>query len=251
MADYYPLISRAVAGLEKNNGENRRALYDARGVIGAVARVTPALNESDITRSGSRRGIDPRWRPSGAAVSSRRASRRRLRSALAAVAGPRAEPASGKTRPPPAAAPPVNRRRPAGGGLSAQMRRGAGATDAPIRVHLRPTLPSEPAPSGLRSSRAIRCAGPPVSAARCPMPASRISATSSRRRTSSALRRRGRKSPRATPMPGAAPAPISTGRARLRPRTDRAEPRMSAAGRRSACSSAGRGAAARGFPSRC
>jgi len=26
MADYYPLISRAVAGLEKNNGENRRAL---------------------------------------------------------------------------------------------------------------------------------------------------------------------------------------------------------------------------------
>ena len=52
MADYYPLIARAVAGLEKNNGENRRALYErARGALLAQLRsVTPALNESDITR---------------------------------------------------------------------------------------------------------------------------------------------------------------------------------------------------------
>ncbi len=52
MADYYPLISRAVAGLEKNNGENRRALYErARAALIAQLRgVTPALNESDITR---------------------------------------------------------------------------------------------------------------------------------------------------------------------------------------------------------
>ena len=52
MADYYPLISRAVAALEKNNGENRRALYErARGALLAQLRgVTPALNESDITR---------------------------------------------------------------------------------------------------------------------------------------------------------------------------------------------------------
>ena len=28
MADYYPLISRAVAGLERNTGENRRSLYE-------------------------------------------------------------------------------------------------------------------------------------------------------------------------------------------------------------------------------
>src|SRR5258705_8400504 len=50
MADYSPLISRAVAGLEKNNGENRRALYErARGALLAQLRgVTPALNESDI-----------------------------------------------------------------------------------------------------------------------------------------------------------------------------------------------------------
>jgi hypothetical protein len=52
MADYYPLISRAVAGLEKNNGENRRALYDrARAALLAQLRgVTPALPETDITR---------------------------------------------------------------------------------------------------------------------------------------------------------------------------------------------------------
>ena len=46
MADYYPLISRAVAGLEKNNGENRRALYErARAALLAQLRgVTPPLN---------------------------------------------------------------------------------------------------------------------------------------------------------------------------------------------------------------
>src|ERR1700732_2338221 len=52
MADYYPLIARAVAGLEKNNGENRRALYErARAALLAQLRgLTPALDESDITR---------------------------------------------------------------------------------------------------------------------------------------------------------------------------------------------------------
>ena len=34
MADYHPLIARAVAGLDKNTGENRRALYErARKVM--------------------------------------------------------------------------------------------------------------------------------------------------------------------------------------------------------------------------
>ncbi len=52
MADYYPLISRAVAALEKNSGENRRVLYErARSALLAQLRgVSPALNESDITR---------------------------------------------------------------------------------------------------------------------------------------------------------------------------------------------------------
>src|SRR5262245_13051881 len=52
MADYYPLISRAVAALDKNSGENRRAIYErARNALLAQLRgVTPPLSESDITR---------------------------------------------------------------------------------------------------------------------------------------------------------------------------------------------------------
>jgi hypothetical protein len=52
MADYYPLIVKAVAGLDKSNGETRRALYDrARTALLAQLRgVEPALSEADITR---------------------------------------------------------------------------------------------------------------------------------------------------------------------------------------------------------
>jgi len=52
MADYYPLIARAVGGLDKNTGENRRALYDRARValVNQLRGVQPALEESDITR---------------------------------------------------------------------------------------------------------------------------------------------------------------------------------------------------------
>jgi hypothetical protein len=52
MADYYPLIARAVGGLDKNTGENRSALYErARSALVAQLRgVDPPLNESDITK---------------------------------------------------------------------------------------------------------------------------------------------------------------------------------------------------------
>jgi hypothetical protein len=52
MADYHPLIARAVAGLEKNTGDGRRALYErARSALIAQLRSTePALSESEITR---------------------------------------------------------------------------------------------------------------------------------------------------------------------------------------------------------
>ncbi len=52
MANYYPLIAKAVVGLEKNTGEARRMLYErARNALVTQLRsVTPALSESDITR---------------------------------------------------------------------------------------------------------------------------------------------------------------------------------------------------------
>ena len=52
MADYHPLISKAVAGLDKNTGENRRVLYErARtALVNQLRGVDPPLDESDITR---------------------------------------------------------------------------------------------------------------------------------------------------------------------------------------------------------
>jgi hypothetical protein len=53
MADYYPLIARAIAGLDPSApGENRRALYErARAALIAQLRsVEPPLSESEITR---------------------------------------------------------------------------------------------------------------------------------------------------------------------------------------------------------
>src|ERR1700741_1267485 len=53
MADYYPLIARAVAGLDATaTGESRRALYErARSALIAQLRnVQPPLTEAEITR---------------------------------------------------------------------------------------------------------------------------------------------------------------------------------------------------------
>src|SRR6185503_19038129 len=53
MADYYPLVAKAVAGLEKNTGEGRRLLYErARTALVAQLRGMndPALTEAEITR---------------------------------------------------------------------------------------------------------------------------------------------------------------------------------------------------------
>src|SRR5215469_7633727 len=52
MADYYPLIAKAVTGLDKSTGEARRGLYErARTALLTQLRgVTPALSEQDITR---------------------------------------------------------------------------------------------------------------------------------------------------------------------------------------------------------
>ena len=53
MADYYPLVAKAIAGLEKNTGEGRRALYErARSALVAQLRgmSDPPLTEAEITR---------------------------------------------------------------------------------------------------------------------------------------------------------------------------------------------------------
>ena len=52
MTDYYPLIGKAVAGLEKNTGEARRVLYErARtALVGQLRNMNPPLSESEITR---------------------------------------------------------------------------------------------------------------------------------------------------------------------------------------------------------
>jgi hypothetical protein len=52
MADYQPLISRAVAGLEHNTGENRRVLYErARAaLVNQLRNADPPLEESEISR---------------------------------------------------------------------------------------------------------------------------------------------------------------------------------------------------------
>src|SRR2546423_14295833 len=84
MADYYPLVAKAVAGLEKNTGEGRRMLYErARTALVAQRRGIndPPLTEAEITRErlaleeairkveaeAARRGRDaPRAEPAGA-----------------------------------------------------------------------------------------------------------------------------------------------------------------------------------------
>src|SRR5271163_4549973 len=52
MADYHPLIARAVGGLGSSTGEARRALYErARAaLVGQLRSIEPPLSEADITR---------------------------------------------------------------------------------------------------------------------------------------------------------------------------------------------------------
>jgi hypothetical protein len=119
MADYYPLIARAIAGLDPSApGEARRALYErARAALIAQLRsVQPPLSESEITRERLSLEEAVRKVESEAAQRAREASRAGSRSGDAFRAGtPRAPkpgdpPPSARARPPSPPAPPRNLR---------------------------------------------------------------------------------------------------------------------------------------------
>ncbi|MBB1093807.1 hypothetical protein HUU61_21250, partial [Rhodopseudomonas palustris] len=82
MADYYPLIARAISGLDPSApGEQRRAIYErARAALIAQLRgVQPPLTESEITRERLALEEAVRKVESEAAQRSRDASRAELK----------------------------------------------------------------------------------------------------------------------------------------------------------------------------
>jgi hypothetical protein len=88
MADYYPLISRAVAGLEKNNGENRRSMSARALLLAQLRGVTPALNSPTSCASAFPRGSIRSGGRSGGSSSSRRAAAPQVRAAESRPARP-------------------------------------------------------------------------------------------------------------------------------------------------------------------
>ena len=113
MADYYPLIARAIAGLDPSApGESRRALYErARAALIAQLRsVQPPLSESEITRERLSLEEAVRKVESEAAQRARDASRAgggdRARAGDAFRANTRSAGRPGEAAPPPSASPP-------------------------------------------------------------------------------------------------------------------------------------------------
>src|SRR3954465_3683327 len=117
MADYYPLIARAIAGLDPNApGESRRALYErARAALIAQLRgVQPPLSESEITRERLSLEEAVRKVESEAAQRARDASRGGARAgdSFRANTRPAARPADGAQSSPPRPQSPARNDRP-------------------------------------------------------------------------------------------------------------------------------------------
>jgi len=119
MADYYPLIARAIAGLDPSApGESRRALYErARAALIAQLRsVQPPLSESEITRERLSLEEAVRKVESEAAQRARDASRSagaaRAGDAFRATTRPAARPGEAAPPPPGAQPSPPSRPRP-------------------------------------------------------------------------------------------------------------------------------------------
>src|SRR6185312_15329331 len=151
MADYYPLIARAIAGLDPNApGESRRALYErARtALIAQLRSVQPPLSESEITRERLSLEEAVRKVESEAAQRAREASRpgggpsrggdafRRANAARSAESGePGAPPSPSTPRPRPSPPPSREGRPPLGEGDPPRAQR-----------NLRPDAPPRPQP---------------------------------------------------------------------------------------------------------
>lgn len=177
MADYYPLIARAIAALDPNApGESRRALYErARtALIAQLRSVQPPLSESEITRerlsleeavrkveSEAAQRAREASRPGGGAARSggsgdafRRASARATENNPSASPQPSAPP---RARP---AAPPRNDRPPLGGDDQGDAQRPAPRVprfDAPRQ----PAPPEPPAGRDRSPPRRPPDGGPP------------------------------------------------------------------------------------------
>jgi hypothetical protein len=177
MADYYPLIARAISALDPNApGESRRALYErARtALIAQLRSVQPPLSESEITRErlsleeavrkveseaaqrareASRPGGGAR--PSGSGDAFRRASARATEGNPPGSSQPAAPP-----RARPAAPPPRNDRPPPGGDDQGDAQRPPRAPrfDAPRQPGppAPPPMPEPPAPPAGRDRSAGR-----------------------------------------------------------------------------------------------
>jgi hypothetical protein len=178
MADYYPLIARAIAGLDPSApGESRRALYErARSALIAQLRsVQPPLSESEITRErlsleeavrkveseAAQRARDAS-RPGGAGAARggdafRRANARPPEAGAPPPAGP-----NSASRPPRAAPPPPDSPRP-----PRNLR-----PDAPPPAPRPPQLPVQepPAPPPTRERSGAARRGPDNAPPQMPQP---------------------------------------------------------------------------------
>jgi hypothetical protein len=167
MADYYPLIARAIAGLDPNApGESRRALYErARAALIAQLRgVQPPLSESEITRERLALEEAVRKVEAEAAQRAREASRGALTGSarpgdalrragarapdagapLVQQPGPAQEQGASPPRPRPAAPPPRNDRPPLGGEPPESPRPRNPRGEAPPQSAMLPPRPQQP-----------------------------------------------------------------------------------------------------------
>src|SRR3974390_2021880 len=55
MADYYPLLAKAVAGLPESTADSRRAIYERarKALLGQLRKIEPPIAEADISRENN------------------------------------------------------------------------------------------------------------------------------------------------------------------------------------------------------